>query len=594
MVCIQENSLIQYLDLIKPQVSEQLIDAAHWADIEAIAQWLPSPITNFFGFECRLGDPTPKADFLLSIGTDETGQRILAGQNPRYHLNAELLRAPVWQQVQQFTQTWLDEASDLHAHVNNIWLEFDVDGRSAEPPVPSCFLGTQTLLVNPDAEAPSLQHPHHWVPQTAIPQLQGLPMDAALERQLLRCLDTLPIGSHVFQVGLMLARKVNLVRICLRNITPSQVLTYLQQLEWPGSIDALSPELMTLSNLADRVDVDLDVSPQGIEPKLGFECYLQAQPKYNPAWATLLDYLVAESWCLPQKRDALLSYPGFVRERDHRDRWPPHLKKLSQFLGESKEGVFFRGLHHIKMVFHIDQMVEAKAYCWVSQQLMGKPSAPPAAPKVIHQTFDNFLPDSLAQDLLTFALAQKADFGPSAVNPYSTANDHRLNRLTRNSLLFAGDIPGSIKDQLLQPLKNILPAVFEALDMPPCEAAGFEVQLTAHNDGHYFRVHNDIIKSENQQVNRLLTFVYYLHRQPCPFKGGNLYIYPTAELDEISKYYPQAVSPAHNRLVLFPSHYFHEVAPVSCPSNTFADSRFTLNGWVWQAKRANESPEFPD
>jgi Rps23 Pro-64 3,4-dihydroxylase Tpa1-like proline 4-hydroxylase len=587
MVYLQENSLTEYLALVKPHVPEPLIDADHWADIEAIARWIPSPITNFFGFECRLGDPTPQADFLLAIGAKEAGQRILAGQSPRYPLYTDLLKVPVWQQVQQFTTTWLDEGSDLHGNVNNLWLEFDVDenadGNAAEPPMPSCFFGTQTILVNPDADKPNAEPSHQWVTQTAIPQLQGYPLEADLQQRLLICLDALPIGAHVFQVGLMLARRVNLVRLCLRNITPAQVLSYLQTLNWPGSTEARSPHLLKLSDLADRVDVDLDVSPQGICPKLGFECYLQAQPKHNPAWGKFLDYLVAEGWCLPQKRDALLSYPGFVRERDNPDRWPPHLRKLAQFLGDGKEGVFFRGLHHIKLVFHTDHMVEAKAYCWVSQQLLGKPATQPAVPQVIHREFPNFLPESVAQELLDFTLAQQANFAPSEVNPYSTPDDHRLNRLTRNSLLFAGDIPEAIKDQLLQPLKAILPEVFATLGLPPCEAAGFEVQLTAHNDGHYFRVHNDVIKAADQNVNRLLTFVYYLHRQPCPFKGGNLYIYPTTEVSEVSKCYPQFVTPTHNSLVLFPSHYFHEVAPVNCPSTAFVDSRFTLNGWVWQS-----------
>ncbi|MGB8690572.1 MAG: proline hydroxylase, partial [Microcoleus sp.] len=32
--------------------------------------------------------------------------------------------------------------------------------------------------------------------------------------------------------------------------------------------------------------------------------------------------------------------------------------------------------------------------------------------------------------------------------------------------------------------------------------------------------------------------------------------------------------------VFFLSRYMHEVLPVSCPSKAFADSRFTINGWV--------------
>ena len=380
MVCITENSLAQYLDLIKPDVSEQLIDAAHWADIAAIAQWLPGPITNFFGFECRLGDPTPQADFLLSVGTDEAGQRILAGQSPRYPLNPALLKEPVWQQVQQFTQTWLNESSDLYPNVNNIWLEFDVDGNSTEPPIPSCFFGSQTICVKPDTTGPSAPPLHRWVSQTAIAQLQGRPMDAALEAQLRHCLDALPVDSHVFQVGLMLARPVNMVRICLRDITPKQVLSYLKKLGWGGSLKALSSCLMMQSQLTDRIDVDLDVSSQGISTKLGLECYLPAQPQLNPAWSQLLDYLVTKGWCLSAKREALLQYPGFARERDHGDRWPSYPRQLSQLLGDRREGVFFRGLHHIKLVFHTDRIVEAKAYCWVSQQLIGQPTGQLAVP----------------------------------------------------------------------------------------------------------------------------------------------------------------------------------------------------------------------
>jgi Rps23 Pro-64 3,4-dihydroxylase Tpa1-like proline 4-hydroxylase len=42
----------------------------------------------------------------------------------------------------------------------------------------------------------------------------------------------------------------------------------------------------------------------------------------------------------------------------------------------------------------------------------------------------------------------------------------------------------------------------------------------------------------------------------------------------------QAVEPRNNSIVFFLSRYLHEVLPVSCPSKAFADSRFTINGWV--------------
>ena len=40
------------------------------------------------------------------------------------------------------------------------------------------------------------------------------------------------------------------------------------------------------------------------------------------------------------------------------------------------------------------------------------------------------------------------------------------------------------------------------------------------------------------------------------------------------------IEPRNNSIIFFLSRYMHEVLPVSCPSQSFADSRFTVNGWV--------------
>jgi Rps23 Pro-64 3,4-dihydroxylase Tpa1-like proline 4-hydroxylase len=38
--------------------------------------------------------------------------------------------------------------------------------------------------------------------------------------------------------------------------------------------------------------------------------------------------------------------------------------------------------------------------------------------------------------------------------------------------------------------------------------------------------------------------------------------------------------PQQNQIVFFPCSVLHEITPVECPSRAFADSRFTLNGWL--------------
>jgi SM-20-related protein len=45
-----------------------------------------------------------------------------------------------------------------------------------------------------------------------------------------------------------------------------------------------------------------------------------------------------------------------------------------------------------------------------------------------------------------------------------------------------------------------------------------------------------------------------------------------------------AVEPEHNRLVAFPAFVPHEVVPISCPGNAFADRRFSINCWLHRAR----------
>ena len=108
----------------------------------------------------------------------------------------------------------------------------------------------------------------------------------------------------------------------------------------------------------------------------------------------------------------------------------------------------------------------------------------------------------------------------------------------------------------------------------------FESQLTASNDGDYFRVHND--NSQANWPSREITYVYFFHREPRAFSGGELVLYNSCEDSGVPE--PVAarkrITPEQNTIVFFNSSVLHEVTPVRCPSQRFADSRFTLNGWL--------------
>lgn len=360
MTITSNNSLTNYLELIKPKVDANLIAPQYWQSIETVAGVLPSAVTTFFGFECRLGIEEAHADFLICADAEEAGREILANRESAIALPTALYAHPVWQQIRDFSQQWNNPSSPLYNRVNNIWLEFDIDRPSVGIPVPSCFFAPQPIYADSDSQ---------WTIDTALKLLQNRAVPEVIASKLSSCFELLPDDAYVFQIGVMLARKSDLARICIRNITPEQIPAYLTKIGWSGSVDKLQETLSELSKYAARIDLDIDVG-ESVLPKIGLECYLDRQPQFEPKWQLFLDYLVDLGFCTEQKRDSLLAYTGYIRGNQNPQLLPSNLERISNLVSPGCEGVFFKGLHHIKVTYQDAQPLEAKAYLYVSQQLI--------------------------------------------------------------------------------------------------------------------------------------------------------------------------------------------------------------------------------
>ncbi len=75
------------------------------------------------------------------------------------------------------------------------------------------------------------------------------------------------------------------------------------------------------------------------------------------------------------------------------------------------------------------------------------------------------------------------------------------------------------------------------------------------------------------------------NQEPKAFSGGELLLYNSKIENNL---YVNAesftkIEPRNNSIVFFLSRCMHEVLPVNCKSKAFADSRFTINGWVRRA-----------
>lgn len=182
----------------------------------------------------------------------------------------------------------------------------------------------------------------------------------------------------------------------------------------------------------------------------------------------------------------------------------------------------------------------------------------------------NFLSEEMRSRLLTYVLNQAERFVPTSTSTGEIG--YRKSKILYSFPEFS--------DWIVQQVAAQLPEVFPRLDVIPFAPSQIEVQLTAHNDGHYYKVHND--NGSEEAATRSISYVYYFYREPKGFSGGELRLY---DLKLEAGYYVQSetyttIEPVNNSIIFFPSHVLHEVMPVICPARSFADSRFTINGWV--------------
>jgi Rps23 Pro-64 3,4-dihydroxylase Tpa1-like proline 4-hydroxylase len=196
-------------------------------------------------------------------------------------------------------------------------------------------------------------------------------------------------------------------------------------------------------------------------------------------------------------------------------------------------------------------------------------SKPPA-----HGRIANWLGPQTVVRLLDYAQSRRENFFVSGVG---YGENKRVDLAMRRSSKLK-DL-GDLKDELRQRARAAVPAMCDQLGTPPFEPSEFELELVAHGDGAFYTRHRDTNIRQSGLVNRrVISAVYYFHRNPKSFSGGALRIYSFEVTEDRGTFVD--IEPANDTLVFFPSWFPHEVLPVVCPSGRFEDSRFAINCWV--------------
>jgi hypothetical protein len=329
-----------------------LVSRDNIANILSIARGVPS--WQCAGFECRLGDPAPRADFGIHLRR----QHGIPGDALRQDglATAASATSPAWQRLRRFADAWSDRDTLVAQAIPAVSLEFDVhdrDGQS-EGAAPSIFV---SMRFGPRSAARARTRSVDDCRVVVDAVLDALGADAGGARDTLdRSVRVVMSRVAFLQLGVWLARPVDTFRICAPGLPLRDIPAVVRALGWSGPADAYASRWKDLLEFGDRGTLHLDVG-RGIAPRVGIEVIFGERSatwqRDDPEDTRVLDYLVEKGLCLPEKRDAVLSWVGAFR--------------LGGLHGEDGSALFLRTVSHVKLVFEPDQPPQAKAYLAVGR-----------------------------------------------------------------------------------------------------------------------------------------------------------------------------------------------------------------------------------
>ena len=237
---------------------------------------------------------------------------------------------------------------------------------------------------------------------------------------------------------------------------------------------------------------------------------------------------------------------------------------------------------------------------WLAAILSGS-ALPPVAPEVARPMpfvrKAGFLPPQRCSALLALALANRRRFAPAKViierGPKKTDSVHghrdsgdagqaeavdTVDPSRRKAQIVDGRvIEREVRPWFEAPLRDAFSRALPRLRMREPSRCWVELAMTAYLPGGFFDKHLD----DGRHTTRMVSFVYYFHRQPKRFSGGELLLY---DGDGIGAF--TLIEPRHNSIVFYPASGIHEVATVHGDSVDFDNARFAIHGWLHRQRTA--------
>ena len=332
------------LTALRGQIPQSLLAGQGWDRLlERVGDLPAAAASSLCGFEFRLDEPAPAADFSGPVSGG-------GGQVARHYIARGEAAAPA--SVEAWLAAHLKDSSAADHWLESVLPAYDIIGRPPGRPEPPVIY----LRLLPGSERGGIAAGPAAIART-IAEACACGESEPERRALAWALGALPAGAKLAYVAATPGRAPRSVRLLAADIGAHEVEPVLERLRWPGSISAVDRLLAGMSDLCGRFLLLFDVNEDGALPRLGFEMHALRENVTNYRalfaawlisskndWKPVIRRLVDRDWCLPAKAEGLLAWP-----------------RLRTVFGEAGAFQLYMGINHVKLSVEEDR-VRAKAY----------------------------------------------------------------------------------------------------------------------------------------------------------------------------------------------------------------------------------------
>jgi len=317
-----------------------------------ISKLFPGISSNYI-FEIDLGSPMPIFDFSICILKSELIYLL------KHWRKRELITLfhedEIWNKIFKFCCKWEERGAIINNKISDIWLEFDNNQMNKELPQACFFFSTRNIHRRKIGDGNILDI--DWLLESALHILINEYLSDRMKKMVKRCIDALPQNGTVFQIGVMLSRKLSeytdrdSIRLCTCMEIDDYKL-YLNSIGWNGPIEYLENNLDNIKNYVDAVFIDIDVGDI-IYPRIGLECCYRQGINMNERINKFLNHLINKGLCVKEK-SAIIT------------KWIESSAGIIDNIGN--ERIFKKSLSHLKIVLNPDKQLNLKAYLSLSNK----------------------------------------------------------------------------------------------------------------------------------------------------------------------------------------------------------------------------------